>query len=95
MGFYSVLALSTFLGLAINFPAVQHLTRLTPIKALFWSAVLNGIAAVPIMFILMFMIRNQKIMGQFKNPPRILQGVGWMATAVMTIAAVLMFATLK
>jgi NRAMP (natural resistance-associated macrophage protein)-like metal ion transporter len=94
-GFYSVLTLSTLLGLAINFPTVQKITNLTPIKALFWSAVVNGVAAVPIMVILMLMIRNPKIMGQFKDTPILLQIVGWLATGVMAIAVILMFATVK
>jgi len=94
-GFYSVLTLSTLLGLAINFPAVQHITHLTPIKALFWSAVVNGVAAVPIMVILMLMIRNQKVMGEFKDTSPWLHVMGWLATAVMAVAAILMFATIN
>jgi NRAMP (natural resistance-associated macrophage protein)-like metal ion transporter len=94
-GFYAVLTISTLLGLAINFPTVQHITHLTPIKALFWSAVINGVAAVPIMVIIMFMIRNPKVMGQFERTSKPLQVMGWIATAVMAAAAVLMFVTLK
>jgi NRAMP (natural resistance-associated macrophage protein)-like metal ion transporter len=94
-GFYSVLTLSTLLGLAINFPAVQRVTHLTPIKALFWSAVVNGVAAVPIMVILMLMIRNQKVMGEFKDTSPWLHVMGWLATAVMAVAAILMFATIN
>jgi Mn2+/Fe2+ NRAMP family transporter len=92
-GFYSVLILSTLLGLAINFPEVQHFTHVTPVRALFWAAVLNGVAAVPIMVILMHMIRNEKIMHHFRRVSRPLQVMGWLATAVMAVAAVLMFAT--
>jgi Mn2+/Fe2+ NRAMP family transporter len=94
-GFYAVLTISTLLGLAINFPWVQHMTHLTPIKALFWAAVINGVAAVPIMVIIMFMIRNPKVMRQFQRTSKLLQVMGWIATAVMAAAAILMFATLK
>jgi NRAMP (natural resistance-associated macrophage protein)-like metal ion transporter len=94
-GFYSVLTVSTLLGLAINFPAVQHITHLTPIKALFWSAVINGVAAVPIMVIVMLMARNKKVMGKFERTSKPLQVMGWIATAVMTAAAALMFITMK
>jgi Mn2+/Fe2+ NRAMP family transporter len=94
-GFYAVLALSTLLGLVINFPAVQRMTHLTPIKALFWSAVINGVAAVPIMVIVMLMARNRKVVGQFGRTSKPLQWMGWIATAVMTVAAALMFITVK
>jgi NRAMP (natural resistance-associated macrophage protein)-like metal ion transporter len=95
-GFYTVLALSTLLGLAINFPDVQRLTHLTPIKALFWSAVINGITAVPIMVIVMLMARNKKVIGDIEcSTSRPLQIMGWLATAVMAIAAVMMLVTLK
>jgi Mn2+/Fe2+ NRAMP family transporter len=58
-GFYGVLTVSTLLGLAINFLTVQKITHLTPIKALFWSAVINGVVAVPIMVIVMLMAKSQ------------------------------------
>ncbi len=51
-GFYTVVAVSTLLGLAINLPVVQEHIHVTPIKALFWSAVINGIVAVPIMIVI-------------------------------------------
>lgn len=94
-GFYGVLTLATLLGLAINFPVVQKLTHLTPIRALFWSAVINGVVAVPIMVLVMLMARNKKVMGQFHRTSKPLQVVGWIATVAMATAAVLMFATLK
>ena len=92
-GFYSVMTLSTLLGLAIDFPAVQKLTHITPIRALFWSAVINGVVAVPIMIIVMLMARNKKVMGQFERTSRPLQVMGWLATAVMAAAAVMIFVT--
>jgi NRAMP (natural resistance-associated macrophage protein)-like metal ion transporter len=92
-GFYGVLSIATLLGLAINFPAMQHLTHLSPIKALFWSAVINGVTAVPIMVVMMLMCHNQKVMGQFRDISPLLRWMGWLATAVMLLAAIGMFAT--
>ncbi len=94
-GFYGVITMATLLGLAINFPQVQRFTHLTPIKALFWSAVINGVAAVPVMVIVMLMSRNKKVTGQFNKISKPLQLFGWIATAVMATAAVLMFATIR
>ncbi len=85
-GFYGVLAVSTLLGLALNF------TQIDPVKALFWSAVINGVVAGPVMIMLMLMSNNPKVMGEFTVPKR-LQITGWIATVVMLLAAVGMFAT--
>jgi NRAMP (natural resistance-associated macrophage protein)-like metal ion transporter len=93
-GFYGVITIATLLGLAINFPAVQHVTHLSPIKALFWSAVLNGVIAVPIMVVMMFMLNSRKVMGQFANDSRLLKVVGWAATVAMGLAAVGMVVTM-
>jgi NRAMP (natural resistance-associated macrophage protein)-like metal ion transporter len=78
-GFYMILALATFLGVALNF------TSIDPIKALFWSAVINGVIAVPIMAVMMLMAARADVMGQFVITPR-LRILGWLATAVMAIA---------
>jgi NRAMP (natural resistance-associated macrophage protein)-like metal ion transporter len=92
-GFYAVITLSTLLGVAINFPDVQRITHITPIRALFWSAVINGVAAVPIMIMLMLMARNKSVMGQFANMSKPLHLMGWLATAMMAAAAVMLFVT--
>jgi Mn2+/Fe2+ NRAMP family transporter len=84
--FYGVLAASTVLGLGMNFVHVD------PIKALFWSAVLNGVVAVPIMVCMMLMATNRKAMGQFTLNAR-QKVLGWAATAVMLAAAIGLFAT--
>jgi NRAMP (natural resistance-associated macrophage protein)-like metal ion transporter len=94
-GFYTVIAVATLLGLMMNFPGMQRVTHLTPIKALFWSAVLNGIAAVPVMVVVMLMHQNPKVMGQFAHMSKPLKAMGWLATAVMAAAAVGMFVTWK
>ncbi len=85
VGFYSIIALATLLGIAIP------LTHFDPMKALFWSAVINGFVAVPIMAAMMFVASHPDRMKQFTvtGATRIL---GWSATAVMAIAAVCMIA---
>jgi Mn2+/Fe2+ NRAMP family transporter len=60
----------------------MNFSPIDPIKALFWSAVINGIVAAPVMAIMMLMTRRRDIMGQFVLP-RALQVLGWIATAVM------------
>ena len=85
-GFYATLCVATLLGVALDF------TSINPIKALFWSAVINGVAAVPIMFVMMLMTANPKLTGTLRLPlPQRI--VGWAATAVMFAVAVGMIAT--
>ncbi|WP_454883324.1 NRAMP family divalent metal transporter [Sphingomonas oryzagri] len=85
--FYATIAVATVIGGLLNF------TPLDPIKALFWSAVVNGVAAVPIMVMMMHLSTHREAMGSFRLPKG-LTIVGWIATAVMTMAAIGMFATL-
>ena len=84
--FYGALAVATFIGAALND------SPLDPIKALFWSAVINGVAAVPIMIMIMLLSSRRAVMRQFTLGP-VLKTFGWLATAVMAAAAVGMFAT--
>ena len=84
--FYGVLIVASVAGIALN------LTPLDPIKALYWSAVINGVAAVPIMVMIMLMASRRAVMGQF-TLTRWLMVLGWLATAVMALAAIGMFAT--
>ncbi|MEP6827987.1 MAG: divalent metal cation transporter [Aestuariivirga sp.] len=86
-GFYAILAVATLVGALMNY------TPIDPVKALFWSAVINGVVAVPVMATMMLMSSNQKVMGDFALPP-ILKGFGWLASFVMAVAALGMFATL-
>ena len=73
--FYAVLALSAGIGIALNF------TSINPISALYWSAVINGVLAVPVMVLLMFMARRKDVMDRFviAGP---LYWLGWLSTAV-------------
>ena len=82
-GFYGIITLATLLGASIDF------TSIDPIKALIWSAVLNGVIAVPIMAVMMRMAVRADIMGPFVIERR-LHGLGWFATAVMALAVVAM-----
>lgn len=84
--FYSIIAASTLLGVAFCF------TPIDPIKALYWSAVVNGVISVPIMSVMMLMAANKKIMGPFVISFR-LKVAGWICTGVMALAVIAMFAT--
>jgi NRAMP (natural resistance-associated macrophage protein)-like metal ion transporter len=86
-GFYWIIALSTLLGLGVV------LLKVDPIKALFYSAIINGVAAAPVMILIMFLTSNHRVMGQFTLKGW-LKWIGWLATAVMTVAAIAMFTTL-
>ena len=79
-GFYSVIVIATMLGLLIQ------LSPLDPIRALFWSAVLNGLAAGPLMIAMMIIVSRQKVMGRF-TASRPLLLLGWAATAVMALGS--------
>lgn len=84
--FYMTIVVATLAGTGITFSPID------PIKALFWSAVINGVVAVPVMVMMMLITANTEIMGQFTvTGPRYI--VGWIATAVMAAAAVGMVVT--
>jgi NRAMP (natural resistance-associated macrophage protein)-like metal ion transporter len=84
--FYGTIAVATLIGVCINFVDID------PIKALFWSAVINGVVAVPLMVVIMVMAMQKRVMGDF-TLPRPLWAMGWLSTAAMTAAVVAMFAT--
>jgi Mn2+/Fe2+ NRAMP family transporter len=79
-GFYGVIALSTLIGFAIN------LIGMNPIRALYYTAVLNGMAAPPLLIMIMLISNDRQIMKSRVNGP-VSQVLGWMATMTMTIAA--------
>ncbi|WP_287979277.1 divalent metal cation transporter [Sphingomonas sp.] len=85
IGFYSVIALATLLGIAIDWSSIE------PMNALFWSAVINGVVAVPIMAAMMVVVSRRGQMGKF-TASRPLLFFGWTATGVMAAAAVAMIA---
>jgi NRAMP (natural resistance-associated macrophage protein)-like metal ion transporter len=86
LGFYGIIAIATVGGVALNF------TRLDPVRALIWSAEINGIIAVPIMVIMMLLASREDVMGAFVIRPR-LRWLGWAATAVMAVTVVALIAT--
>jgi len=85
-GFYVTIAVSTIAGIALNF------CHIDPIKALFWAAVLNGVLAAPLMAVVMLMASSRKVMDKFAIPQS-LRIIGWIATAVMFLAAIGVFVT--
>jgi Mn2+/Fe2+ NRAMP family transporter len=85
--FYATLASATVIGIMMNF------TGIDPIKALIWSAMINGIIAVPMMFVMMHMASSSRIMGEH-TIPLYLKILGWISTAVMTAVVFAMIATL-
>jgi NRAMP (natural resistance-associated macrophage protein)-like metal ion transporter len=84
--FYGIVAVATIGGVILNF------AHLDPIRALVWSAEINGVIAIPIMTIMMMLAVRHDIMGQFVIRPR-LRSLGWTATGVMTFTVLAMFAT--
>jgi NRAMP (natural resistance-associated macrophage protein)-like metal ion transporter len=83
VAFYGALALSGGIGIALNF------TPINPISALYWSAVINGVLAVPVMVLLMLMARHRNVMGRFVvGGP--LYWLGWLSTAAMAVAVAAM-----
>jgi Mn2+/Fe2+ NRAMP family transporter len=82
-GFYSIIAAATIIGLILGF------TPIDPIKMLIWSAVLNGVVAVPIMAGMMMVATNRKIMKRFAANPG-LSFFGWVGTALMALAVIAM-----
>jgi NRAMP (natural resistance-associated macrophage protein)-like metal ion transporter len=85
--FYALIALATAAGVALGF------TRIDPIRALLWSAVINGVIAVPIMVIMMRLAGNAAIMSGYRIRRR-LRLLGWAATLTMAAAVIAMLATL-
>lgn len=85
-GFYGVIVAATIIGVAVNF------TGINPVKALFWTAVINGVIAVPILVVIMLMAARPEVMGQFVVSVR-LRVMGWITTSVMALSVVGMLMT--
>ena len=81
--FYATIAAGMVLGAALNFSPID------PIKALYWSAVLNGVVAVPVMAMMMHLTMRPAIMARFTLPGP-LRAMGWLATAAMAVTVVAM-----
>jgi NRAMP (natural resistance-associated macrophage protein)-like metal ion transporter len=85
--FYAIIIGATLVGTALCFTAID------PIQALFWSAVVNGVIAVPVMVVVMLLAVRPAVMGALVISRR-LRVLGWLCTAVMALAVLAMFATL-
>src|SRR6266566_6957036 len=85
--FYAIVASAMVLGLALDYAGFNA------VKMLFWSAVLNGVLAPPLIVLVVLLTSSRKVMGDCVNPP-VLKWLGWATAAVMAIAAVAMFVTL-
>lgn len=84
--FYGVIAASTLAGMLINFVGIN------PIDALFWTAVINGVLAAPLLFVVMLIAHNRIVMGEDRNGP-ITNALGWITVAVMGAAALALLFT--
>lgn len=82
--FYAVIAGGIFVGIAIN------LLRVNPISALFWSAVINGLVAVPLIAVIVWLASDPKVMGRWRSSP-LARAWGWAAVLLMGAAAAGMF----
>jgi NRAMP (natural resistance-associated macrophage protein)-like metal ion transporter len=85
--FYGVIVLSTIVGAVLNFAGVN------PIQALYYTAVLNGLVAPPILFIIMLVANDRSIM-EGRTNGRVSNVLGWVTTIAMTVAALALLATL-
>lgn len=83
-GFYGIITIATLIGLMINFIGIS------PVKALVYSAVLNGVAAVPLIFVIIKISSDKKIMGKNKSGP-LSKVFLWLTFLGMGAAAVAMF----
>ncbi len=86
--FYGIIAMSTLIGAAIG------TSEIDPIRALYWTAVLNGVVSVPIMAVMMRLATRHEVMGPFVVKRR-LKWLGWAATGAMALAVLLMFWNLR
>jgi Mn2+/Fe2+ NRAMP family transporter len=82
-GFYGIIAVSVHAGLVLQYSPIS------PMKALFWSAVINGIVAVPLMVVIIMLVSRKSVMGLSPRGPIVI--LGWIATAIVGAAAILMF----
>jgi len=85
--FYAIVACAMILGLVLDYAGIDA------IKMLFWSAVLNGVLASPLIVLVVLLTSSKKIMGDRVNSP-LLKWLGWATAAIMAAAAIAMFATM-
>jgi NRAMP (natural resistance-associated macrophage protein)-like metal ion transporter len=81
VGFYTIIAAATVIGFGLGFTGIDS------IHMLVWSAVLNGIVAVPIMAMMMVIVASSKLMGRFRAKSRLI-ALGWLGTGLMALAVI-------
>jgi NRAMP (natural resistance-associated macrophage protein)-like metal ion transporter len=86
--FYAVIAIAIVVGLALDFAGFNA------VKMLFWSAILNGLLAPPLVVMVVLLTSDRKVMGSRTNP-RSLQALGWICTLAMSAAAIALLASLR
>jgi Mn2+/Fe2+ NRAMP family transporter len=84
VGFYGVITVSVLAALVLQFSPIN------PIKALFWSSVINGIVAVPLMVVIILLSSKRSVMGAYVERGWV-RVLAWIATAVMGMAVIWMF----
>ena len=84
--FYMIIAAAMILGLALNY------LRINVVQMLFWTAVINGVLAPPLIFLTVLLTSDSKVMGPHVNSP-LLRWLGWTTFAAMTVAALGLFVT--
>ena len=85
-GFYGVIGIAMAIGLALDFAGFDA------VKMLFWSAVVNGVLAPPLVVLVVLLTSSERVMGVHRNGP-LLRWLGWICAGVMSVAATVMFAT--
>jgi Mn2+/Fe2+ NRAMP family transporter len=83
-GFYGIIVFATFVGLLLNFVGID------PIKALIFTAVFNGVAAVPLLYMIARVGSNEAIMGEYKNG-KLSSAMVWFTFSTMLVAALFLF----
>jgi len=85
--FYAVMGAAMILGMTLNYAGINA------VKMLFWSAILNGVLAPPLIALVVLLTSSKKVMGSRANSP-ILKWLGWATAVIMAAAAVAMFVTI-
>ena len=86
--FYAVIAIAILIGLAFDF------ARLDAVKMLFWSAILNGLLAPPLVVMVVLLTSDRRVMGNRVNSPG-MQVLGWICALIMSAAAIALLAFLR
>ena len=85
--FYGAILVASLAGVAFNF------AKIDPMRALLWSAVINGLISAPVLVLMMLIAREPAIMGRLVLPPRLIL-LGWITAAIMLAMAIGLIATL-